>query len=143
VALDPDNPRDGHATLCLSYTPRGRAPKGSWMWWGQCIREPEQYAGHTVRMTVWIKCEGASGNAGVNLRPKGRNFQLLTEDEKPRRHIRGDTDWIERSIFCAIPKETQCLDTGFYFGGRGKLWIDMESLRYEIIDDEKLPVLIQ
>ena len=37
---------------------------------------------------------------------------------------------------CSIPAETQCLDTGFYFNGKGKLWIDMESLRYEIIDDE-------
>jgi hypothetical protein len=135
VAPDSDTPHDGHPTLCLAYTPHGPAPRGSWMWWGQCIREPEKYAGHTVRMTVWIKCEGASGNAGINLRPKGPNFQLLTEDEKPRRHIRGNTDWTERSIFCAIPKETQCLDTGFYFNGKGKVWIDMESLKYEIIDD--------
>jgi RNA polymerase sigma factor (sigma-70 family) len=135
VGPDPDNPRDGHPTLCLAFTPHGPAPRGSWMWWGQCIREPEKYAGHTVRMTVWVKCEGLSGNAGINLRPKGPNFRLLAEDEKPRRSIRGTTDWTQRSIFCAIPKETQCFDTGFYFNGKGKVWIDMESLKYEIIDD--------
>jgi RNA polymerase sigma factor (sigma-70 family) len=140
VTTDLDNQRDGHPTLCLAYTPEGRAPRGSWMWWGQCIREPQKYAGHTVRMTVWIKCEDASGNAGINLRPKGPDFQLLNEDEKPRRHIKGTTDWIERSIFCAIPEETQCLDTGFYFNGSGKLWIDMESLRYEIVDQPAAPV---
>ena len=109
------------------------------MWWGQCIREPEKYAGHTVRMTVWIKCEGTSGNAGINLRPKGPNFQLIAEDDRAaRRPIRGTTDWTQRSIVCAIPKETQCFDTGFYFNGKGKFWIDMESLRYEIIDEAEL-----
>jgi RNA polymerase sigma factor (sigma-70 family) len=142
VAPDPDNSRDGHPTLCLAYTPHGPAPRGSWMWWGQCIREPEKYAGHTVRMTVWIKCEGASGNVGINLRPKGPNFQLIAEDDRSlRRPLRGTMDWTERSIFCAIPKETQCFDTGFYFNGKGKVWIDMESLKYEIIDEaDSVPV---
>jgi RNA polymerase sigma factor (sigma-70 family) len=136
VAHDPDTPRDGHPTLCLAYTPHGPAPRGSWMWWGQCIREPEKYAGHAVRMTVWLKSEGASGNAGINLRPKGPNFQLIAEDDRGlRRPLRGNMDWTERSIVCAVPKETQCFDTGFYFNGKGKLWIDMESLKYEIIDD--------
>jgi hypothetical protein len=86
-------------------------------------------------MTVWIKCEN-SGRAGINLRPKGPNFQLIAEDDRAaRRPISGTTDWTRRSIFCAIPKETQCFDTGFYFNGKGKFWIDMESLKYEIIDD--------
>jgi RNA polymerase sigma factor (sigma-70 family) len=135
VALDPDNTRDGHPTLCLAFTPHGPAPRGSWMWWGQCIREPEKYAGRTVRMTVWMKSEN-SGRAGINLRPKGPNFQLIAEDDRAaRRPISGTTDWTQRSIFCAIPKETQCFDTGFYFNGKGKIWIDMESLQYEIIDD--------
>ena len=138
VTVDPNNTRDGHPTLRLAFTPEGRAPRGSWMWWGQCIRASEKYNGHTVRMTVWIKSEKASGNMGINLRPKGPNFQLLTSDDPSlRRHIRGTTDWTPRSVFCAIPLETQCLDTGFYFNGSGKIWIDMESLRYELVDDEE------
>jgi RNA polymerase sigma factor (sigma-70 family) len=29
---------------------------------------------------------------------------------------------------------TQCLDTGFAFHGSGKVWIDMDSLKYEIVN---------
>jgi len=137
VTVDYSQRHDGHPTLRLAFTPEGRAPRGSWMWWGQCIRAPEKYNGHTVRMTVWIKSEKASGNAGINLRPKGPNFKLLTSDDPAiRRHIRGTTDWIQKSVFCEIPSETQCLDTGFYFNGSGKIWIDMQSLQYELIDGE-------
>lgn len=44
------------------------------------------------------------------------------------------TEWTQRTIMCRIPKETQCLDTGFAFFGSGKVWIDMDSLKYEIAD---------
>jgi RNA polymerase sigma factor (sigma-70 family) len=144
VRPDPENPHDGHPTLCLAYAPDGAAPRGSWMWWGQCIREPGKFSGHRVRMTVWTKSEGVSGRAGPNLRPKGPNFELLSQDSQAkRRPITGTTPWTERSVTCWIPKDTQCLDTGFAFNGKGRLWIDMESLRYEIVDDEDAPQRIQ
>jgi hypothetical protein len=123
---------DGNPTLCIAYTPKGPAPGGSWMWWGQDIRTPKKYLGHTVRMTAWIKAENLSNRVSQNLRPKGPNFKLLaTCTHSP---VTGTTDWTQRSIICVIPKETQCLDTGFAFSGSGKVWIDMESLKYEIAD---------
>jgi len=137
VTTDLQTTHQGRPSLCLAYTPEGTAPAGSWMWWGQCIRDPDKYRGHTVRMTVWIKSEGVSGRAGPNLRPKGANFKLLAQDSQARRRpIRGSQDWKEYSILCDIPEETECLDTGFSFSGKGRIWIDRESLKYEIIDNE-------
>ena len=132
------NSHNGNPSLCFAYTPAGAAPSGSWMWWGQDIRDPDKYRGHKVRMTVWIKTENVSGRIHPNLRPKGPNFQLLAKDSLVNtRAIKGTTDWTLRTIFCDIPKGTQCLDTGFAFSGSGKLWIDMDSLTYEIADDAR------
>src|SRR4051812_24482511 len=57
LTTDQQETHDGHATLRISYLPTEPAPPGSWMWWGQDIREPDKYRGHTVRMTVWAKSE--------------------------------------------------------------------------------------
>jgi len=135
---------DGHPTFCIAYTPSGKAPPGSWMWWGQDIRTPEKYAGHTVRMTVWTKTEGVDGSLRPNLRPKGANFKLLARDRRlGGGPTTGTTDWLFKTVICKVPEDTECLDTGFAFTGSGKVWIDLQSLKYEIIDDPKNPKLIE
>ena len=145
VTTDYNVTHDGHPTFCIAYTPAGNAPKGSWMWWGQDIRGPKKYAGHMVRMTVWTKTElGASSTLRPNLRPKTANFKLVAQDRMlGGGRISGTSDWTLRTIVCMIPKDTQCLDTGFAFHGSGKVWIDMKSLKYEIIDNPNKPKLIQ
>ncbi|HXE41699.1 MAG TPA: hypothetical protein VN516_01650, partial [Candidatus Baltobacteraceae bacterium] len=99
---------------------------------------------HMLRMTVWTKTENLGGSLRPNLRPKGANFKLLAKDKiLGTGRITGTTDWTERTIICMIPKDTQCLDTGFAFTGKGKVWIDMNSLKYEIIDNPDKPKLIK
>jgi len=135
MAKDFKNTHDGRASLCFSYAPSEPAPSGSWMWWGQDIRNPDPYKGHTVRMTVWIKTEDIANRLRPNLRPKGPFFQLVAQDKiQGGKPIRGTTDWTHYTITCKIPETTQCLDTGFAFHGSGKFWVDMESLKYEIMD---------
>ncbi|HXF10448.1 MAG TPA: sigma-70 family RNA polymerase sigma factor [Desulfuromonadaceae bacterium] len=137
-----DVAHDGHPSLRLKYIgglTDGKAPAGSSMWWGQDIRGPKKYAGHTIRMTVWVKTEGMGGHLRPNLRPKGPNFKLLYQDKMLGQRATGTTDWTQYQVLCWVPKETQCLDTGFYFNGKGTLWIDMKSLKYEIFDDPKNP----
>jgi RNA polymerase sigma factor (sigma-70 family) len=135
---------DSNSTFCIAYTPSGKAPRGSWMWWGQDIRTPEKYAGHTVRMTVWTKTENLEGNLRPNLRPKGANFKLLAQDRMiGGGGIHGTTDWTLRTIICRIPEDTQCLDTGFAFRGSGKVWLDLQSLKYENIDNPDKPEVVE
>lgn len=135
VSTDANTTHDGHSTLCLAYVGNGPAPRGSWMWWGQDIRTPDKFRGHTVRMTIWTKTEKVSGSIHPNLRPKGANLELLAKDSLVGRPLpKGTTDWTKREITCVIPNGTQCLDTGCAFVGSGKVWLDMKSLKYEIAD---------
>ena len=144
VTTDYNMTHDGHQPLRLKYLPDGSAPKGSWMWWGQDIRGPKKYAGHAIRMTVWIKTSNVGGGVRPNLRPKGPNFKLLAKDRLiSATRISGTTDWTQYTVICMVPKDTQCLDTGFAFTGNGTAWIDMDSLKYEIIDDPKNPKPVQ
>jgi hypothetical protein len=137
MTTDLENTHNGKPTLCFAYIPKGEAPTGSWMWWGQDIRNPDKYRGHTVRMTVWIKSENVSNRVRPNLRPKGSFFKLLAQDKRVGgKNIRGTMDWAKHTILCEIPEDTQCLDTGFAFHGSGRFWVDMESLKYEIADGE-------
>jgi len=137
LSTDLENTHNGRPSLCFAYSPTGDAPPGSWMWWGQDIRNPEKYRGHTVRMTVWIKSEKVSNRVRPNLRPKGPYFKLLAQDKRiGGKNIRGTMDWAKHTILCEIPADTQCLDTGFAFHGSGRFWIDMDSLQYEIADTE-------
>ena len=93
-----------------------------------------KYCGHTVRMSGWIKTENVSEHIHPNLRPKGPNFKLLAKDTMIKdTHIRGTLDWTKYSLTCVISKDTQCLDTGFAFMGSGKVWLDTNSLKYEIV----------
>jgi hypothetical protein len=131
---DENTTHNGHPAFCLSYEPAGAAPAGSWMWWGQDIRTPEKYRGHTVRMTVWTKTEAVSDHLRPNLRPKGPNFKLLAQDTLAGDRITGTTDWTLRTITCVIPQDTQCLDTGFAFYGGGRVWLDLDSLKYDIVE---------
>ena len=132
VTTDSETRHDNHPSLCITYLPDGSAPAGSWMWWGEDIRTPGDFLGHTVRMTAWIKTEHVTLQVSQNLRPKGPNFKLVaTCTHSP---ASGTTGWTEHVITCVIPKSTQCLDTGFAFTGSGKVWIDMTSLKYEIAD---------
>lgn len=135
VTTDANTTHDGHSTLCLAYVGSGPAPKGSWMWWGQDIRTPDKFRGHTVRMTIWTKTEKVSGSIHPNLRPKGAKFQLLAKDSLVGKPLpKGTTAWTQRVITCVIPNDTQCLDTGCAFMGSGKVWLDMKTLKYEIAD---------
>src|SRR5262249_17971046 len=45
LTRDLENKRNGRPSLCIAYNPTGDAPTGSWMWWGQDIRNPDKYRG--------------------------------------------------------------------------------------------------
>jgi RNA polymerase sigma factor (sigma-70 family) len=134
---DPNVTHNGHPALCIAYVSPGTPQKYSFVWWGQHNREPEKfrkYLGHTVRMTVWVKSENIPGNAGLNFEPKGAGGQTLAKHSAfGRTQIRGTTDWAPHSVTCDIPEDTEDFQTAFFIFGSGKLWIDMGSLKFEIV----------
>lgn len=138
-ALDFQNQHDGHPVICLTYTPDQAAARGSWTWWGQMIRPPEieKYTGHTVRLTGWVKTENVSDRLEPAIRPWIRDangWKLLAQDSMVNDHsLRGTRDWTKFSVTCVIPKQLQHIENSLVFWGSGQVWIDTESLKYEII----------
>ena len=134
---DPNVTHNGHPALCIAYVSPEAPQKYSFVWWGQHNRELkkfQKYLGHTTRMTVWAKSENIPGNAGLNFEPKGAAGQTLAKHSAfGRTQIRGTTDWAQHSVTCVIPEDTQDFQTAFFIFGSGKLWIDMGSLKFEIV----------
>ena len=131
---DPNVTHNGHPALCIAYISHEAPQKYSFVWWGQHNRDREKfkkYLGHTVRMTVWGKSENTD-HAGLDFEPKGANGQELAKQNGYSRFI-GNTDWTQHSVTCSVPEDTEDFQTAIYMHGSGKLWIDMDSLKFEIV----------
>ena len=60
--------------------------------------------------------------------------KLLAKDSVARNSsFKGTHEWTQFSVTCPIPEDTGYLLTGFNFLGSGKVWIDLDSIKYEII----------
>ena len=134
---DPNVTHNGHPALCLAYISHEAPQKYSFVWWGQHNRDPEKfkrYSGHTVRMSIWAKSDYILGNSGLNLEPKGAGGQTLAKHSAfGKTQISGTSDWAEHSITCVVPEDTEDFQTGFFIFGPGKLWLDMDSFKCEIV----------
>jgi len=140
TTTDPANRHDGSPSLCLAYTGPDSAAGKSWTWMGHTLRYPEDeiYAGHTVRLSGWVKTENASGHLQPQIRPSsglmGKDSQLLAKDSMGNdQSLRGTLDWTPFSLTCEIPKNTMHIVFSFIFWGGGKVWIDTNSLELNIV----------
>ena len=116
---------------------------GSTMWWGQSNRDPAKFIGHTIRLSAWVKTENMGGHFRPNMNPRGLNFQRLFKDKLLTPRLTGTTDWTECRVICFVPKDAVSLDAGFTYYGNGTVWIDPQSIKYEIVDDPDHPKPIQ
>jgi RNA polymerase sigma factor (sigma-70 family) len=140
MTTDPANPHDGSPSLCLAYAGPDNASGKSWTWLGHHLRYPEneQYVGHTVRLSGWIKTKNASGHLQPQIRPSSgsiqNNSKLLAKDSMVNDHsLRGTLDWTPLDDTCVIPKNTGSIAISFIFWGGGKVWIDTNSLELTIV----------
>jgi hypothetical protein len=127
---------NGHPTVCISYTPNGAAPRGTHMRWAHDFygSDSDKYCGHTVRMTGWVKTENVSDRIEPAIAPYAGWYKLLAKYSLERgSSFKGTRDWTQFSVTCVIPDDTEYLNTGFNFYGSGKVWIDTDSIKYEIV----------
>jgi RNA polymerase sigma factor (sigma-70 family) len=141
MKTDPVNAHDGNSSICLAYTGSDIASRKAWTWFGQQIRYPENegYAGHTMRLSGWIKTENVSNYVRPQIRPwdgslRGGDSKLLAKDSMVQDiSIKGTLNWTPFSVTCDIPENTGHIITGFVFSGSGKVWIDTNSLEMTIL----------
>jgi RNA polymerase sigma factor (sigma-70 family) len=133
--LDTDVKHNGHPTLCIAYVAPETPHKFSFAWWGKHERDLEkfrQYVGHTVRMSAWAKYQNISDRGGLDFEPKGAlGVELAKQATYPR--FKGTAEWVQYSTTCVVPEGTQDFQTAFYMHGDGKLWIDENSVKFEIV----------
>jgi len=135
VALDSTVTRNGHPALRIAYVSSERPEKYSFIWWGKHHYDLDsfrKYLGHTVRMSVWAKSENVLPRAGLNFEPKDLKGTRL-KTVRSADHITGTKDWKEYSTVCDIPEETTDFQTAVYMYGNGKLWVDTNSFKWEIV----------
>ncbi|HTG45272.1 MAG TPA: hypothetical protein VK633_12145, partial [Verrucomicrobiae bacterium] len=133
--IDPAVTRNGQPAWRIAYVSSEPPEKYSFVWWGKNHFDLEtlrKYCGHTVRMSVWVKSEDVIPRAGLDFQGKDFNGKRLTISRLSER-ILGTTDWREYSIVCDIPEETKQIQTAVFMYGDGKLWVDTNSLKLEIM----------
>jgi RNA polymerase sigma factor (sigma-70 family) len=136
AATDINVTHNGHPTVCFAYTPNGAAPSGTHTRLAHDFYGPDsdKYNGHTVRMSGWVKTENVSDRIEPVIFPYAGWNKLLAQDSMVRDFsLKGSRDWTQFFVTCVIPNETEYLDTGFNFFGSGKVWIDVNSIKLEII----------
>jgi hypothetical protein len=137
VTKDEKVPHDGHPTTCVACVAPETPVRYAFYWWGRHdrdLRDFQKYIGHTIRMSAWVKTEGVARQCGLNFEPKDLKGQTLAKSsEKGKIQIFGTTDWTLRSITCAVPKGTEDFQHAFFIFGPGKMWVDIDSLKFEIV----------
>jgi hypothetical protein len=137
VALDRAVQHDGHATTCL----RSRtAPALGYAQLYHYELHPDEFRGHRIRMTAWIKSSGISQGSGLAIYTFGPWDKALTnEGQRHHRPITGTRDWQQYSAVCDIPKDATSIWWCLTMNGHGKLWIDLDSVHVDIADDASNP----
>jgi RNA polymerase sigma factor (sigma-70 family) len=122
-------------TVCLAYTSRA-APDGAWMWWGRKIHAPDidKYKGHAMRMSGWVKLENVSGRLQPCVRPWDNTGKWGKDSMSEDYSLRGTLDWTQFTVTGVVAKDAKHIDTPFIFWGGGKVWIDMDSLKFEVVN---------
>jgi RNA polymerase sigma factor (sigma-70 family) len=136
VTTDTANGHEGNPSVCLAYTSSDTPPRGIFMWWGKSIRVPESksYLGHTVQMTGWIKTENVSGNIEPTIKVRASSGRILVNDDMVKDHsLKGTRDWTPFTVTCKVPPQTSKIDAGLIFWGIGKVWIDANSIDFEVV----------
>ncbi len=136
IAMDPGVTRNGRPTLRIAYVSSEPAEKYSFVWWGKHEYDLDvfrKYLGHRVRMSVWIKSEDVLPRGGLDFEPKdlkGKRLEKIVSADR----VVGTRDWKEYSVVCDIPEETRDFQTAVFMYGDGKMWVDTNSFRWEIVD---------
>jgi RNA polymerase sigma factor (sigma-70 family) len=138
AALDPAEQHDGHATTCFQSS---TAPHFGWASYGHLDMHPDpKFLGHRIRLTAWIKSSGVTGGSGffvITFAPFDK--KLTDEGQRGHRPIIGKHDWKQYTAVADVPLQTTSIECGLTMNGRGKIWIDEDSIQVDLDDETPNP----
>lgn len=126
VIIDPNERHSG--TRCSSLRSLVAKPKS----FGNITQSfaPDEYFGHRLRMSAWVKTRLTGGKAQLWLRVdtgedwKSNNVKPGKFDNMDDRPIKGDTDWTKYNLVVDISEENTAIVFGLMLLGEGQIWLD-------------------
>lgn len=98
----------------------------------------EKYKGKRVKLSGYLKTEGAKAYAGLWLRVDGKNAtdtELAFDSLQGSAGLHGDTDWRDIKLVIDVPPEAAEIIFGVVFSGVGKVWIN--GFKFEIVSKDE------
>ncbi|HEY1922546.1 MAG TPA: sigma-70 family RNA polymerase sigma factor [Tepidisphaeraceae bacterium] len=134
AAVDTAVMHDGHAAVCFESS---TAPYRSWAIYIHYALHPDpKFLGHRIRLTAWIKSSRVTGKCGFQITTFGAWDKKLTDEgERGHRPVSGTRDWQKYTTVADVPLETKSIYWGLTMNGRGTLWLDVDSVKVEVVDD--------
>ena len=77
--------------------------------------------------------------AGLAVRPRRAVVQLTDEGQRGHRPIIGKHDWKQYTAVADVPLQTTSIECGLTMNGRGKIWIDEDSIQVDLDDETPNP----
>ena len=126
MGIDPAGGRGGGAGGFIGG--RGSQPAG----YGTLMQAvaADEYRGHRLRFSAYVKAAGVGGWAGLWMRIDGRSKSpselppVLGFDNMQERPIKGTLDWRRYEIVLDVPPEARVIGFGIVLSGPGRAWID-------------------
>lgn len=130
LSMDQSTTRDGHPVVCITPdTP----PHSAHCWYGLVDREPDQYLGHRIRLSAWMKCDGnCRAHLSLVAVMPGRQSDREIDNQAGQPAFPLTANWRRYEVTGNLPASAQCLTEGDFLWGNGKAWID--DMKVEIID---------
>lgn len=99
----------------------------------QRVRVKPEWANRTVRLSGWLRSEGATGTGGaLVLLVRDGSDQILAAEQMDGRRVRGTQDWQQYAVQAKLPPGAWWLQVGTMLQDDGTLWAD--DLKLELMD---------
>jgi hypothetical protein len=102
----------------------------------------ENYRGRAVRISAELRSRGAErGVLWMRVDPAPGARPLRFDNMFERRTngpVRGDVDWVERTIVLDVPEEAHSIHYGIMLGGAGELWA--RNFKLESLDPDSVEI---
>ena len=83
-----------------------------------------------------MKCENVVKDAGIWIRIIGPRDNYIAGEVAPgRRPLKSTIDWQQYTVTTFVPTDAMVVDWGFVMDATGKVWIDMQSVKCEVVDE--------
>lgn len=99
----------------------------------QRLRVRPEWVGKTVRLSGFLRTQGASGEGGALILSMRDGYDnVVVSQHMDDRRVRGDSEWAEYAVDLKVPSNTWWIQVAVLLEGPGTLWAD--DLRLEQMD---------